>query len=503
MDYYRIFDTPTSSMLILLEQLQNRQDWLSINELSDHTSLERKTIQKYMKDWQALLKNSTDPDLQELLIFSKGKGYFFSGDGNSFQKCVYLVVKSSYTYALMEKLFFEPEISLKKFTTKQFISEYTLLRRVRKLNQVFSRLNISIVLSKGFLSLQGPEPQIRYLGYIFFWKLYRGLGWPFPFVNEQKIRSYVNEHMLPFLTLNETTIIELTYVLALNLTRFHLSKTVRLSDLPIYTEQLNKSIFTDFEKSVASLKNQFYLSEDECHYFALILQTKPQFYTIDRFLEKSIIGHKKMNTSIYPLYEEYIAFDQLNVSTKLTSEFSKKLYFGTILIGFLTEDIFKNFGTTAKGFDYLSYIGQTYPNLIPAIKNRLKQLATKNTLTRNRVLLLRLCEAYALLNQPTDFEPLILIRSEMDLSTVTEEIYIKNLTNLLSPYLHVQFVHRFEHQLSVDMIVGNSVVQDNALSKENIPRIYIPNDIHKIDLHRLVKTIKNLVNQKSELLQRN
>lgn len=492
MDYYHIFDTPTNSMLLLLEQLQNRQDWLTINELADHTSLERKTIQKYMKNWQALLKDSHDPKLQELLIFSKGKGYFFSGDGNSFQKCVQLVVKSSYIYALMERLFFEPEISLKKFTTKQFISEYTLLRKVRKLNHVFSKLSISIVLSKGFLSLQGPEPQIRYLGYIFFWKLYRGLGWPFPFVNEQKIRGYINEYMLPFLPLNETTILELAYVLALNLTRFHLSKVVNRSDLPIYTKQLNKSVLFDFEKSIAVLKNHFYLSEDECHYFALILQTKPQFYTISDFLKRSLASHKKMNTDIYQYYKKYTAFDQSNSTTNLTSEFSKKLYFGTILIGFLTEDLFKNFGTTAKGFDYLSYIGKTYPNFIPAIKQRLNQLDSKFHLARNRVLLLRLCEAYALLNQPTDFEPLISIRSEMDLSTVAEEIYIKNLTSLLSPYLHVQFVHRFEDQLPVDMIIGNSVVQSNVFSKKDTPRIYIPNDIHKIDLLQLVKTIKKL-----------
>lgn len=72
------------------------------------------------------------------------------------------ILQSSPYFTLLEKLFFESNVHLTKFSMDQFLSESTVRHKVAELDTILKTFDFSIQRTKGEIRLVGAEPRIRF-----------------------------------------------------------------------------------------------------------------------------------------------------------------------------------------------------------------------------------------------------------------------------------------------------------------------------------------------------
>ncbi|MFD1901511.1 helix-turn-helix domain-containing protein [Enterococcus termitis] len=170
---FDIFDAETGKKLQLLYLLYKKEDWYSIDELVFDSHLERKSVLKYTKE----LANDIVEVESAQITFSKGKGVCFTGGQIGYLETVPIITEQSIALSLMKELFFQTNLSLDYFLQKYFVSESTIRRRVQQFNLLLKKYGLKIKSVNRELSVEGNEIQFRYLSYILFWNIYRGMSW--------------------------------------------------------------------------------------------------------------------------------------------------------------------------------------------------------------------------------------------------------------------------------------------------------------------------------------
>lgn len=101
------------------------------------------------------------------------------------------IVKDCSTVVLLKALIMDEFTSVRDYALEHFISESTVRRDMSKVQKLLERYHIEI--GRENFQLQGEEYQIRMCMVIFSGAFFRGSSWPFDYVNEQLIDSYVDE----------------------------------------------------------------------------------------------------------------------------------------------------------------------------------------------------------------------------------------------------------------------------------------------------------------------
>ena len=124
----------------------------------------------------AVTKASFEKDLEDLHYFLKpfGQDCQLTYDTNSYQSpyrifslnhLIEAFVKESLKFQLLDYLYRNKEFSIVQLTTKFMISESSLFRKIKELNQLLAAFELQIKNGQ----LQGEELQIRYFYFQLYW----------------------------------------------------------------------------------------------------------------------------------------------------------------------------------------------------------------------------------------------------------------------------------------------------------------------------------------------
>lgn len=290
---FLLLDKKTNIKLSLLDLLFEKRDWCTIDELSNVLAFNQNTLTKYLKQLQEETSlYSTKKD--EIILFKKGSGFKFCGKKNIYEKIFYRILESSDSFLLILELFKNPNATIDTLESKYFISRSTIRRLIENINKKTKPLGFYFIAKKKRFYLSGSESAYRNYLYIFFWNVYKGNIWPFEHVDQEELIRFVKMYFTKNIPLKQIPIIQWTYFLAINLTRFRMGFPISQEDLPDFSVDLvNQNFFNSFDVFEA-LKVNFSFTKQEIAFVFLLLQTKFTTYLIEDVLDFTLSFHKKM-----------------------------------------------------------------------------------------------------------------------------------------------------------------------------------------------------------------
>ncbi|MEI5990146.1 hypothetical protein A5881_001639 [Enterococcus termitis] len=490
---FDIFDAETGKKLQLLYLLYKKEDWYSMDELVFDSHLERKSVLKYTKE----LANDIVEVESAQINFSKGKGVCFTGGQIGYLETVPIITEQSIALSLMKELFFQTNLSLDYFLQKYFVSESTIRRRVQQFNLLLKKYGLKIKSVNRELSVEGNEIQFRYLSYILFWNIYRGMSWPFPTIDQQKIIRFIETEMRPYSPIKDVTVASWSYMIAINLYRYNHKKPLTNEDLPSFAHQLNQEALTQAginDSILFSIQQSFHLSTPEADFICLLFQIRSSFLLIPTVSKRLLAVHKSLNTSVYQMYQVFLKVIQPDLS--FIDEETKIAYHSVLFVGFLTDLLFPNFATTLSGYDYTRYLEQHYPFLRTAMVEKFREMQKyfpAVSFSNEEMLVARFCEAHALIKSPTIYSPPIYIQMETDLPVIMERIIAQQLESFLQPFYNISFVSSTAQleEVNIDLIIASTTSSLLKKRAQNIPIVYINPGFTPSDVFTIIAVIEN------------
>ncbi|MBL1226678.1 helix-turn-helix domain-containing protein [Enterococcus sp. BWR-S5] len=174
MERYIFWDREISTKLTLLRTLYLEEYWLSTEKLVKLSTLDKRTVLKYMKLLQA--DSDSLPDTYDSIILSrKGLGHRFIGGKPAYVDFVHQLVSSSIPFSFISELYLHSYVDLEDFSEEYFISMTSLKELIGKFRTFFEPLEIFLVQEKGIISVTGNEISFRFFGYTFFWRITKGV----------------------------------------------------------------------------------------------------------------------------------------------------------------------------------------------------------------------------------------------------------------------------------------------------------------------------------------
>ncbi|MCA5013651.1 MULTISPECIES: helix-turn-helix domain-containing protein [unclassified Enterococcus] len=498
---FDIFDAETGKKLQLLYLLYKKEGWYSIDELVFDSHLERKSVLKYTKDLaEDLLKiESTHVPIQ--INFSKGRGVRFIGGQLGYLKAIPFISEQSVSLSLMKELFFQPNLSLDYFLQKYFVSESTIRRKVTHFNSIIKKYELKIKSVNRELSIEGSELQFRYLSYIVFWNVYRGMSWPFPTIDQQKILTFIETEMKTYSYLKDVSTANWSYMIAINLYRYNQKKEVTEEDLPNFSHQLNQEALTKagiHDSILTSIQQNFHVSISEADFLCLLFQMRSGFLLMPVISKRLMAVHESLNTPVHQMYQLYLEVLQPDLSS--ADEQTKIAYHSVLYVSFLTDLLFPNFTTSLSGYDYTRYLKQNYPFLRSAMVVKFQELqkraiGTGVSFKNEDMLVARFCEAHALIESPTKFSPAVYIQMETDLPIIMERIIAQQMESFLQPFYNISFVPSTASpdEVTIDLIIASTTSSLLKKRARDTPVVYINPGFSTKDLFNIITVIENEV----------
>ncbi|MEI5994254.1 helix-turn-helix domain-containing protein [Candidatus Enterococcus mansonii] len=496
---FDIFDAETGNKLKLLYLLYKKEDWYSIDELVFDSHLERKSVLKYTKKLATDLVEIDSLQTPVQVEFSKGKGVRFVGGKLGYLKAIPFISEQSISLSLMKELFFQTSLSLDYFMQKYFVSESSARRKVTHFNNLIKKYGLKIKSVNRELSVEGSEIQFRYLCYILFWNVYRGMSWPFPTIDQKKIVTFIETEMRSYSAFKDVSVANWSYMIAINLYRYSQKKQLNPKDLPSFAHQLNQEALTNagvHDSILIAIQKSFHLSVPEADFLCLLFQTRSSFLLIPVVSERLLTVHKSMNTPVHQMYQLYL--DVMKPDLSSVDEETKIAYHSVLFVGFLTDLLFPNFATTLSGYDYTKYLKQKYPFFRAVMVDKFREIqkrATNVTFTNEEMLVTRFCEAHALIQSPTIFSPPVFIQMETDLPIIMERMIAQQMESFLRPFYNISFIPSSTHpeDVNIDLIIASTTSPLLRRRARDIPVVYINPGFSPTDIFNIIAVIENEV----------
>lgn len=297
MNYNEIFDFESKKILDLFTLLNGAREPYSIDDLSKKLNIDPKTISKYIKKINKLILTYQLDSYIKIVIENKNQLYM-KKDNELYAGHF----RTEYLSSLPEIIFLKLVIENKSISTNDFakelaISESSLRRKIRKINEWLSQIDLQ--LKRGTYELLGEEERIRAFILNFYWFLYQET--PPSFLNQTRLKSkrMANQVLTFFqLQINEIQKETIVRIIQISCWRFQLGKRMKvkrkwrryITDSPVF------SGFCDFLWQQLSFS---FLTIDELSYLYLILQANFLPYYGKQTQSLVIQEHFQQRTSCY------------------------------------------------------------------------------------------------------------------------------------------------------------------------------------------------------------
>lgn len=480
-------DKTTSYYLELIEVLYAENTHTTLENLSLKLNKSKKNISSAIEQLRRY-----DTNEKNFILYRKNVGYSFNGSKVDFLEMRLKIIESSYVFYILKNLTLSNNLSIEDVSYKYHISESSVRNQIKKLNMILSKIDLKIKTKSRKLFLLGPELQIRYFSYQFFWNVYKGLNWPFDYIDYKKLRENVTKTMFevfPNLTVSDTILNAWLYTFSINIIRYNLKNTFSINEIPDFLISINKDLFSPniFNCNLVKI---YRLPNEEVHFLLILLQTRARFYLIPNILNNSILLHKKMDTIYYKI-DKY--FESINKIATNKNDYDIILGKSILLATNLTATLFKGFSFNFNGYDIESYFNFISPQLLYNIESLIRRLCIKfpsaEFLNQRNYLLVRYAEVYALLYSPTDFEKKINVYIETDMHFALAALFIKHMKSIFSFYSNIHFYSNIDiekNDVLPDLIV--TLTDSNLISNEN-KKIILNSPFKEDDILLLSKKI--------------
>lgn len=270
MDYKEILDFESSKLFRLFNLLKSTDSNTSVEKLSDKLGMNSKTIVRSVKKLNKLFKRYQLGD--HLAICSRSKNHFYLKSDNDLYVEFFLV---RYLCDLPEVTFLkaiieEEDIQAKQLAETLLISESSMRRRVKKINEWLKKFDIH--LKRGTYELVGEEEQIRAFIFHFYWFVYQGTENKFLPLKKERSQQLTN-HFVHFfqMQINDLQKESLFRIIQIATWRYQNGKKVWMKEeWKQYIE--NSSIFSKFVKTMRINKDAINWDFEELSYLYLIIQ---------------------------------------------------------------------------------------------------------------------------------------------------------------------------------------------------------------------------------------
>lgn len=179
------YSTLNQKILDLFTLLNGAREPYSIDDLSKKLNIDPKTISKYIKKINKLILTYQLDSYIRIVI--KNKNQLYMKKDNELYAGRF---RTEYLSSLPEIIFLKLVIENKAISTNDFakelaISESSLRRKIRKINEWLSQIDLQ--LKRGTYELLGEEERIRAFILNFYWFLYQET--PPSFLNQTRVKS--------------------------------------------------------------------------------------------------------------------------------------------------------------------------------------------------------------------------------------------------------------------------------------------------------------------------
>ncbi len=458
-DILNLLDTQNKIMLNILDLVSESHRWYTVGEISQELSVVERTVQRYIHRLKEMIDDyNKEKEHHIALSYEKYKGVLLEIDsGSNYMELKSYILENDETMKIFKLIIFEEFQSIQTYATTNFVSESLVRKSLKKINEFLKIYDLS--LSRSTFIIKGEEKQIRLIVYISAWIIFKGVTWPFDFINQEKIYLSVDslseELNLGFSVIHRK---QMAYMLAVNILRLRKKHVIEMEKEWKDYVNLPKLIdkFPVLNEFIADYN--IYI-ESEIYFYLVLLQLKTKFYESKSYKEKVLNYHKKMNSNVYQATEIFIQTFEVEI-TEISEELKDK-FFVTSFCAHLFCHLFTNTQVDMDGYMIFSDLENEYPNLHNKLLDLLKKMYEKKSealFLNEKFLLQKYMLLFSSMRRLTHYEPKIELFLDSDLP-----YFVKN-------NLKKQIVNRFEYEFNLAFIETNEK-RTADLILTNIPNV--------------------------------
>lgn len=490
MEYKDILDFESSKLLGLFNLLKSTDKNSSLEQLSEKLEVNVRTIIRSIKKLKNLFKRY---ELNEhLKIRRHSKKYFYLKRENDLYLELFLV---QYLSELPEIIFLKAVIEVKTIKTKRLaeklhISESSMRRRVKKVNEWLTKFNIH--LKRGTYELMGEEEQIRAWILHFYWFAYQGTKNKFLLIGKDE--SWQLTHLLVKffqMQINDLQKESLFRIVQIASWRYKNGEKISIKkEWMQYTE--NSSVFSKFIATMEVEKCVRDWNLEELAYLYIIIQAK-------------FLPYFGSSIQAYIIEEHYVKKTTCYVNTLVATNIFRQVFWGkkfshskSSVVAFFGFHLYYE---VVSGLPYerersKETLQENYPSFICKVDEGLCTLVMKNRFylrIPKDALFYRYFMILSTLISPVYNEKRIFVCLMTDLSIEQENGLGKRIVDFFSSkYNLVVSYARTAQSIAYTDIILTTVVYEALKQKYAQPILLIDGELSEALLFQIEKLLKKV-----------
>lgn len=480
----KLFPKEIVGEIDILTFLYQNSDGVYIKDIIKHTHLHRKTIYKYINDINDISLNHFG---SPYIVLSEKNKYMFIKSKLEYLTLRFLIYESVPITNLISQFSHTSNINLYYFCLKYHISEHSFKAQIKTLTYILKNYNIYLNIRAGEIYIKGDEAKIRYLLVTFFWRLYRGLKWPF-YIDRNKL---LDNTLLVLQKLSELSYSKkeiLLYFFAINIQRSKSEHYIQHYRLPSYSTILCQTFLNNFSKDFLL---KYTLSAPELEFNVLIFCAFLGEFINFKYMDTIVEMIRDNQLESYHSIINFLNYVQeRDLNWKLRS-YNGQLFYSVLISSRIFIDIFKDIYFNVYDLHLNRHASINYPSLLPSLEIVIIKYHSYLSKSEIKALTFRYAEAYITAFPPHDFEPKINILVSTDIPLYIENLLIRRLTSVLSDRFNISISAAPQNQS--DLIIATGLVHPE-LSEHRIVHVY-PHLTHE-NIIAILSSCSEILNEK-------
>lgn len=411
----------TKQLVSIVEILFERNEFVTIKELSKQLSCDRKTITNHCK----ILSGYSSS-----IEIIKNKGIKMEMDFSDYTEFRNKLILECFNVQLLEYIFINREPTLKKLCNYYYTSEASIRRNIHEINVFLCQFNIKIKSKNEIFYFFGNEEVIRYTACTLLARYYFYTKWPFKNISKSEVNELLEKILKDnYSLLSEHIKLKWMYILAVNLIRYNQKFPLERSGF-IYDTTKNRLI-----REAQSFLKKWNYTYEEIDFLFYLIQTTPIFFD-QTFLGKSLLSwHKDNKTDMYMLTKKII--EKIDETFLRGQKVNNCLLEMIILSGVVKSTLFSDSKYLLNG-DKISSLMNNNLNLCREVEVLLGKITFTEKFNKEWIRLSIVDALYAVFFKEEEREINVLLRTELSFGRIA--ILKRKIKQLLSARYCVNFV---------------------------------------------------------------
>lgn len=292
--------------LRVLEILETKEKWWTLEEISTQLQISKATVQKYLNVLKNRVENYSEQEIS--IETSTSKGIFFHRLPSFNVQVIYTeILKDLLTFEILNSFLYSEHVSAVKFSLEHYVSVASVRRKYKVINDYLEDLGMAIKKEQ----LKGDERQIRSFYASLYWETFKGVEWPFDLIPRRfvehlldRVQTFFNMELVP------ETKEEMMFWITINGLR-HLKGYRVEEDKEIHNYAQNNPLFPQFVEILQQIfpnetKNNDPRALGELQYQFLLISTLPVLEKSEDYNNIIYQAHKKGNTIMYQMTQDWL-----------------------------------------------------------------------------------------------------------------------------------------------------------------------------------------------------